>query len=227
MNTYSTGRNRSDRNQLKVLVPGAGLGRLGHEIDQLGGFEVTLNEWSMYMNLAYRFIESLAPSEHHSFHPFVDSWSHHATTKDMQRAVSFPDISTDQLSVVMVEGDFSTAFASRQSHYDFVVTHFFIDTARNLMNYFETIHNVLKSSGYWINAGPLLYGTSPWAQLSLDEIIAVTKDMGFEFKEMADVCGEYTFPNERVRWMSGIYGSNERALNMNGYRVQNWIARKL
>ena len=181
------------------------------------------------MNIAYRFIESLNSNhmDHYSFHPFVDSWSHHATTKDMQRAVSFPDVPVDSSSVVMIEGDFAQAVGHQKGHYDFVITHFFIDTARNLMNYFETIYSVLQKGGYWINSGPLLYGTGPWVQLSLDEIIAVSKDMGFEFVELGEGCGELTFPDEKVRWMAGIYGSNERALHMNGYRVQSWVARKL
>jgi carnosine N-methyltransferase len=191
------------------------------------GFEVTLNEWSMYMNLAYRFLETFSTPGSHSYHPFIDSFSHHATTGDQQRAVTFPDTHVDSSSVVMVEGDFSTIFASSKNHFDFVVTHFFIDTARNLMNYLETIRDVLKSGGYWINSGPLLYGTGPWVQLSLEEIIAVAKDMGFEFMDMDAGCGELTFPDEKVRWMAGIYGSNERALHMNGYRVQSWVARKL
>ena len=181
----------------------------------------------MYMNIAYRYIETLPHDQKHSFHPFVDSWSHHASTSDMQRAVSFPDVTADPSSVIMIEGDFANAVGHHKNQYDFVVTHFFIDTARNLMNYFDTIHGVLKTGGYWINSGPLLYGTGPWVQLSLDEIVAVTKAMGFEFEELPGSCGELTFPNEKVRWMAGIYGSNERALHMNGYKVQCWIARKL
>lgn len=227
LDTYSIGRNRSMTTPLKILVPGAGLGRLGYGIDRAGGFEVTLNEWSMYMNLAYRFVDSLPAGQYHSFHPFIESWSHHATTEDMQRAATFPDVSISKSSLVMVEGDFSTAFATQKNHYDFVVTHFFIDTARNLMDYLETIHDVLKSGAYWINTGPLLYGTGPWVQLSLDEIIAVIEDMGFVLEDLADTCGDHTFADEKVRWMPSIYGSNERALNMNGYRVQSWVARKL
>ncbi|KAJ5018237.1 Carnosine N-methyltransferase [Colletotrichum sp. SAR 10_99] len=44
---------RSDKD-VKVLLPGSGIGRLGQEVASLGGFDVTINEWSMFMNLAYR-----------------------------------------------------------------------------------------------------------------------------------------------------------------------------
>lgn len=37
--------------------------------------------------------------------------------------------------------------------WDAVVTCFFIDTAKNIVDYLETIHKVLKTGGVWINAG--------------------------------------------------------------------------
>jgi len=180
----------------------------------------------MFMNVAYRFLESQPNAGRHVFHPFIDSWSHHATTADLQRPVIFPDQRVNASSVLLVEGDFTTAFQDSRNAFDFIVTHFFIDTARNLMNYLETIHATLRKGGYWINSGPLLYGTGPWVQLSLDEIIAVSARLGFEFVEMASTCGDITLPGKEVRWLAGIYGSNERALHMNGYKVQSWVARK-
>ena len=40
---------------------------------------------------------------------------------------------------------------------DVVVTCFFLDTARNVLDYIELIHQILKPGGHWINLGPLLY----------------------------------------------------------------------
>ncbi|OLN87252.1 Carnosine N-methyltransferase 2 [Colletotrichum chlorophyti] len=211
---------------VKVLLPGSGVGRLGHEVAALGGFEVTTNEWSMFMNLAYRFLEAHPSPGGKSVHPFVDSWSHHATTADMFRGVSFPDRRVNTSSVLLVEGDFTSAFKSDKGQYDVVVTHFFIDTARNVMSYFDTIHAVLKPGGYWINFGPLLWGTGPFVQLSLDEIIAVTKGMGFEFMEAGDECGDITLKGEKVRGKEAVYGFNEKALTKNAYSAQSWLARK-
>jgi ubiquinone/menaquinone biosynthesis C-methylase UbiE len=45
----------------------------------------------------------------------------------------------------------------RVEKWDAVVTCFFIDTAKNIVDYLETIHKVLKKGGVWINAGkPIL-----------------------------------------------------------------------
>ncbi|KAF2261478.1 N2227-domain-containing protein [Lojkania enalia] len=210
---------------LKVLLPGAGLGRLGHDIHSLGGFEVTINEWSMFMNVAYRYLESLQIVNSEGFHPFVDAWSHHATTKDLQRRVLFPD-QVPSPSVLLVEGDFTTVFRDQKGSFDSIVTLFFIDTARNLISYFETIHQILKPEGIWINFGPLLYGTAPWVQLTLDEIVKVAEEMGFEFLDLDDSCGKITLEGKKVRGKHASYAFNERALNKNAYQAQAWVVRK-
>ncbi|KAI8192531.1 Carnosine N-methyltransferase [Colletotrichum sp. SAR 10_75] len=217
---------RSEKD-VRVLLPGSGLGRLGHEIASLGGFEVTINEWSMFMNLAYRFLEEHPNPGAKSVHPFIDSWSHHATNADMFRVVSFPDRRVNSSSVLLVEGDFVSRFKDQGKQYDAVVTHFFIDTARNVMSYFETIHATLKAGGYWVNFGPLLWGTGPFVQLSLDEIILVAKSMGFEFMEITESCGDVTMKGETIRGKQAVYGFNERALTRNAYAAQLWVAKKL
>ncbi|CCF33516.1 hypothetical protein CH063_00142 [Colletotrichum higginsianum] len=216
---------RSSRD-IKILFPGAGVGRLGHEVAGLGGFEVTINEWSMFMNLAYRFLEAHPRPGTKALHPFVDSWSHHATTSDMFRGVSFPDRRVNASSVLLVEGDFTSAFKSDKGQYDVVVTHFFIDTARNIMSYLDSIHALLKPGGYWINFGPLLWGTGPFVQLSLDEIVAVSKSIGFEFVDGSEQCGGVTLQGEKVRGKEAVYGFNDKALTKNAYSAQSWVAKK-
>lgn len=212
---------------VKVLLPGAGFGRLGHEIASLGGFGVILNERSMYMNLAYRFLEAHPRPESSSFHPFIDSWSHHVTNADMFRGVSFPDVRVNASSVLLVEGDFVSEFQGRKEEHDAVVTHFFIDTARNVMSYFDTIHATLKPGGYWVNFGPLLWGTAPFVQLSLEEIVSIAESMGFEFIDTPEICGEGTFDGQGIRSKRAVYGFNERALTRNAFSAQFWVARKL
>jgi carnosine N-methyltransferase len=130
-------------------------------------------------------------------------------------------------SVLLVEGDFTTVFSKQQGEYDVIVTHFFIDTARNLLSYFDTIHRLLKHGGFWINFGPLLYGTAPFVQLSLDEVVAVVENMGFEFEEIDERCGNISLVEKKVRWKEAEYGFNRKALNRNVYKAQAWVARKV
>jgi hypothetical protein len=240
LSTVSDLKAKLDReNPIKVLLPGSGLGRLGHEVANLGGrtlfplactcidvaagFEVTVNEWSMYMNLGYRFLENHTTNEPFAMHPFIDGMSHHATTNDMLRKILAPSSSLNP-TVLLVEGDFNTAFKDQGGHYDVIITHFFIDTARNLMSYFDTIQFLLKPGGKWLNFGPLLYGTGPFVQLSLDEIIAVLEEMRFTFEDISDVCGELTMYDRKVRSKEAEYGFNGKALTRNAYAAQVWVA---
>lgn len=180
----------------------------------------------MYMNVVYRFLEQQTSPASTTVYPFVDYWSHHISNADMLRPVSFPDTPLNATSSLLVEGDFTTAFNDKTGSFDAVVTHFFIDTARNLMSYLETIHKLLPPGGHWVNFGPLLYGTGPFVQLSLEEILAVAEAMGFEFLETDEGCGELTVEGGKVRGLEAVYGFNDRALTKNAYQAQFWVARK-
>lgn len=186
---------------------------------------MTVNEWSMYMNIAYRLIEANRAQDTHSFHPFIDGWSHHATEADMTRKLSFPDTSLNSTSVVLEEGDFTTVFKDKTHYYDIVVTYFFIDTAHNVMNYFDTIKRVLKPGGHWVNLGPLLYGTGPLVQLTLEEIIEVTEFKGFEYLDTDESCGPLTLEGRTPRSMEAVYSFDNKALTKSAYNAQFWVAR--
>ena len=180
----------------------------------------------MYMNVIYRFIEGHRARLSKSFYPFVDGWSHHATTSNMFRRLDFPDAAVNATAVVLVEGDFTTAFHGTGKVFHAVITHFFIDTARNLMSYFETINKLLTPGGYWINFGPLLYGSAPFVQLSLEEIIQIVEEMGLEFLDTEEKCGELTLPGKKVRSLEVVYGFDDLALFKNAYKSQFWVTRK-
>ncbi|KAJ5578979.1 hypothetical protein N7450_007846 [Penicillium hetheringtonii] len=170
---------------IKCLSSWRRVGRLAHEIARL--------------NVYRQLTQKATTSNSKSYHPWLDWWSHHLTTSDMQRSVSFPDSDIDASSVLLVEGDFTTVFNGEDGKYDVIVTLFFIDTARNLLTYLETVHRLLRPGGTWLNLGPLLYGTAPFLQLSLDEIISLAEAVGFRFKDPGDVCGDLSLADILVR----------------------------
>lgn len=217
---------RDAKEPLRILLPGSGLNRLAVDVAQLGGFEVTANEFSMYMNIAYRFLEANPTHNASSFNPFVDVWSHHISENDMLRQLQFPDVNLPTDSVVLVEGDFTTVFNQEGGKYDILLTYFFIDTARNLMSYFDTIRHLIKPGGYWMNLGPLLYGTGPLVQLSLEEVITVTEAMGFTFLDTDESIGDITVQGKKVRGMRAVYSFDDRALTSSAYKAQFWVAQK-
>lgn len=199
----------------RILVPGAGLSGLAHEASATFlDVEVTHNEKDAYMNLAYRYVMSLMSTRKTAtIHPFLDSWSHLRSRNETVRKIKIPRSMSADSDSLLIEGDFTSSFpASEHGEYDAVATLFFIDTARNIVEYLETIYNLLKPNGTWINVGPLLYGSAPFVQLSLEEILTVAEHIGFEFTDK--------------REQEVLYNFNTSALYRNAYLAQYWVAKK-
>lgn len=163
------------RHRYRVLVPGAGLGRLVLDICARG-YTVQGNEISYHQMLASNYILNATKNAgQHKLYPWALSFSNHLTRADQLRYVSIPDVNpADELDassaalqselhyskrLSMTSGDFSVLYRQPEyrSHFHAVVTCFFIDTAPNVISYVETIKHCLKPGGVWINVGPLLW----------------------------------------------------------------------
>jgi len=166
-----------DPSDLRVLVPGVGLGRLVFDICQQG-YTVEGNEISYHMLMA----SALALNETKSANQFtIAPWalncSNHVNRSHQLTAVRVPDLhpaselgkiggpsrlpASDRLS--MSTGDFCVVYGKEdyKATFDAIATVFFIDTAPNLIRYIEAVRNCLKKGGIWINLGPLLWHPPP------------------------------------------------------------------
>ncbi|KAK1717269.1 N2227-like protein-domain-containing protein [Colletotrichum lupini] len=165
---------------LKVLVPGAGLGRLVFDLC-LNGHDAEGNEISYHQLLASSYILNCTKQAgQHKIYPWVHSFSNHRTRANHLRSCAVPDIHpATELgrvqqqqqqqssesggagigSMSMCAADFLCLYsdAEHASAYDAVATVFFLDTAPNLVRYLETIHHALRPGGLLINFGPLLW----------------------------------------------------------------------
>ncbi|KAF4545296.1 N2227-like protein [Lasiodiplodia theobromae] len=163
----------TDRDELRVLVPGAGLGRLVLEVCRLG-FSVEGNEISYHQLLASSFIlNHSAQAEQFAVYPWAHAFSNHRDREAQLRSVRVPDVHpatalTEASAgcrvhaferMGMAAADFCVSYKGEEARdsFDAVATVFFIDTAPNLINYIEAIANCLKAGGLWINLGPLLW----------------------------------------------------------------------
>ncbi|CAG8602709.1 17165_t:CDS:10, partial [Dentiscutata erythropus] len=191
-----------ERSSIRVLVPGAGLGRLAFDVVKQG-FSCQGNEFSFYMRI-----------HQYEIYPFVHSFSNIVSSEDQLRPIYIPDVLPSSIpsgvSFSMVAGDFVEVYGDEQynvsftvinliyllanfnvinnsptDQWDCIVTCFFIDTAKNILEYIEIFHRILRPGGLWINLGPLLYHyeNSPdemSIELSLEQVKAVVKDFGFQ-----------------------------------------------
>ena len=151
-------------NGINVLVPGAGLGRLMYEIAKLG-FKSQGNEFSYYMLLCSNYIFNNTTKENEFvIQPLIHSFSNIYNEEDPFKKIMIPDENlaeelskTETGEMSMVAGEFCRVYKDKINFFDSVVTCYFIDTANNIIEYIETIYNILKVGGLWINFGPLLY----------------------------------------------------------------------
>ncbi|KAF2749400.1 methyltransferas-like protein [Sporormia fimetaria CBS 119925] len=162
-----------DKSSLRVLVPGAGLGRLVFDICR-AGFSVEGNEISYHELFASSLALNHTTKEgQFTIAPFVLHSSNHVSRQDQLRTFQIPDVlPSSELSQVfensrippsermsMATGDFCVIYSQPDAKDSFsaVATVFFIDTAPNIIRYIETVKNCLASGGLWINIGPLLW----------------------------------------------------------------------
>ncbi|POR35738.1 Uncharacterized protein TPAR_04058, partial [Tolypocladium paradoxum] len=152
---------------LKVLVPGAGLGRLVFELCR-NGFVAEGNEISYHQLLASSYIlNECERAGKHTIYPWVHTFSNHLTRQNHLRGYKVPDIhpattladSPGIGGMSMCAADFLCLYADddHKEAYDAVASVFFLDTAPNLIRYLEVIHHCLRPGGVLINVGPLLW----------------------------------------------------------------------
>ncbi|KAL2871920.1 N2227-like protein-domain-containing protein [Aspergillus lucknowensis] len=167
---FREGQNPSEN--VRVLVPGAGLGRLVFDLCR-AGFAAEGNEISYHQLLASNWVlNHTLGEERHMLYPFALHFSNLESRRQQLRTVAIPDVhpgaavleaqrnpGTPFGTMSMSAADFVVLYSnpSQKDAFDAVATVFFIDTAPNIIRYVEAIRNCLKPNGIWINVGPLLW----------------------------------------------------------------------
>jgi carnosine N-methyltransferase len=153
--------------KMRVLVPGAGLGRLVFDLC-CAGFHTEGNEISFHQLLASSYILNYCPTARaHTLFPWAHSFSNHKTRADHLQSVQVPDLHPGGIlggvenagEMSMSASDFLLLYGdeAHRDSFDAVVTLFFLDTAPNIIRYIEAIKNCLRPGGILVNMGPLLW----------------------------------------------------------------------
>lgn len=180
---------------VRVLTPGAGLGRLTYEVARMG-FSSQGNEFSFFMLVMSSFIlNNTQNAGQYTVHPYVRGSLNLRCAEDRPRAIKIPDVfpgdtSNGKMDMSMTAGDFLEIYSSEDNNAQWgaVVSAFFIDTAHNIFDYIDTIRYMIKPGGIWVNLGPLLYHFSEMenefsVDLAWDEVRAAIEKSGFRIKE--------------------------------------------
>ncbi|XP_063544384.1 carnosine N-methyltransferase isoform X1 [Cydia strobilella] len=190
----------SERSRIKVLVPGAGLGRLAWEI-AARGYSCQGNEFSLFMLFASNFILNRCPEANkYTVHPWLHQYVNNVTCEHQLQGVTFPDVrpggDRPNHHFSMTAGDFLKVYTEAEQ-WNCVASCFFIDCAPNVIEFIERIYAILEPGGYWINLGPLLYHYSDMPSESsieppYDILLEIIRDIGFDIlKEQTGVKTKY------------------------------------
>jgi hypothetical protein len=206
---------------VNILAPGAGLGRLAHDLALLQHdnntytYKVTALECSFTMTAA-----ALSILQYHAsgtLHPYAsDEFINEVSDAARFKAVRFPDSVVEQtkLPLSWIVADFTSMMTTRQ-HYDAIVTCFFLDTATNLLDYLQTIVSLLVTGGVWINVGPLQWHSNSQVRVSVDELRVLVQAYGFYILH-------WSVDTEPMEYRSSV----EQKTHSNAYYPLRFIVRK-
>ncbi|KAF0684556.1 Aste57867_23474 [Aphanomyces stellatus] len=224
--------NADNRNQQKVLVPGAGLGRLALDIVS-AGYATQGNEFSYQMLFTSNFILNCAREPNaYTIHPWIDNPSNVMAFDDFVRPVSIPDVSPDALldlssgfapNFSMCAGEFLEVYAQERETWDCIVTCFFIDAAPNVIEFIEAFERLLKPGGVWINLGPLLYH---WQNGSSEEDDRYDQSIELTYEEIKHVAQSYNFTFTKEERKECLYTCNPTSMLRSVYNCIQFTAIK-
>ena len=202
----------------KVVVPGAGLGRLAFELAK-AGFRTQGCDFSLLQLLMSQII--LNGNTSFTIYPYLFPFSNSPSASFQLRAVQIPDCNIclpDDTEFNMLAGDFLQVYAKKEEICDAVVTCFFIDTAQNVVDYVRLIWKLLRKGAIWINAGPLQWHWENSSkdtmsiELNMEELLDLIKRLGFEFVVMEE--------------FESSYAQDIRSMHLTSYLCKYFVARK-
>ena len=179
------------KNNYKALVPGTGCSRMAFELAKRG-FEVEANDFCYIYILCDDYLFNYSHKNEFQYCPSIHTFSNHYNEDSVIKRYAFPDVDIrDELKkseakpIKFVKGDFLLLYKGKKDLYDRLVTSFFIDVSKNIVEYVEIMHDLLKKGGVWINLGCLDYYHSKFhnsIDLTWDELRLVIQNYDFELK---------------------------------------------
>ena len=239
---------------VKILVPGAGLGRLVFELYRKG-YTVEGNEISYHQLIASNWmLNHTVKGRQFDLYPFALEFSNVVSRQHQLKKVKVPDVhpgsaledifggtvdAFDRMS--MTAADFVVLYGDEehQEMFNAVVTVYFIDTAPNLIRYIQTIRNCLQDGGLWINLGPLLWhfaDRAPSEERHSKRADGPREKTGIEEPGAFELTDEevlilvkkmgFDIENREIRNEGVGYIQNPESMLQNIYRTSHWIAKK-
>ncbi|KAF4756771.1 hypothetical protein FOZ63_031677, partial [Perkinsus olseni] len=150
----------------RVIVPGCGMGRSVLEVCA-AGYEALGNEFSYHMLIASNLMLNVGLDKFTmKVFPYLMSLGGRKKKDAHLRGIEVPDVSAYDMacssesgSMGMSAGEFVETFRGEEhlNAWDAVASIFFIDTAKNVVQYIRVLAHCIKPGGVLVNIGPLLW----------------------------------------------------------------------
>ena len=203
-----------NNNKYKVLVPGTGCCRMGFELAKRG-FDVEVNDFCFIYIVCDDYLFNYSHKNEFQYCPSIHSFSHSYSESAVLKKFSFPDVDIKEelkksgaKPIIFTKGDFLLKYKGIKDQYDVIVTLFFIDVSKNIVELVEIMHDLLKQGGVWINLGCLDYYHSPdhgSIDLTWDELKQVIINYDLEIKN--EVTGFVPYGVKEGSTMTNVYGT--------------------
>ena len=175
----------------KALVPGTGCSRMAFELAKRG-FDVEVNDFCFIYILCDDYLFNYSHKNEFQFCPSIHSFTNNYSESSIIKRYSFPDVDireelekNEAKPITFIKGDFLLKYKGIKNKYDLIVTLFFIDVSKNIIEYVEIMHDLLKKGGIWVNLGCLDYYFSRYhisIDLTWDELRQVILNYDFDIK---------------------------------------------
>jgi hypothetical protein len=199
-----------------ILVPGASLGRLSHELATLE-HQVTAVEDDLLKSVTYQFLRSASTA---CFYPYILNTCNRRNPEDHAVALKFPDDAEIIKSPVnYVTDDFFQWATESEQKFDAIATSFFLDACdTSIVKLTKIFSLLLKQGGVWINFGSLQYEGDVRRdghvyEASAEEVLMVVSKCGFELLEHG--------------FVKTSYMANPRSLMFSEHDALFFVARKM
>ncbi|AGO14134.1 AaceriAER338Cp [[Ashbya] aceris (nom. inval.)] len=165
-----------------VVVPGSGCGGTAWNVAMAHpDMQVSSVEFDPFMYLCNEYV--LGESKDISLSTFATYYSGQLTAQEQckQFHIKTSEIKRPK-NLDLHLGDFRSFKPDQEYDNIVVVSAYFIDTAENMLEYFNTIEGLKQHAKnlHWINAGPLKYGTKPKVQFTVEELTLLRKARGWK-----------------------------------------------
>ena len=202
----------------RVLVPGAGLGRLAWEVARLG-FNTQASEFSYFMLIAANFLlnRTSAPV---TVHPWVLQTCNVRLLAQQVRGAACPDTPPQDVppsaALSMCAGDFLEVYREQQScweAYRHVLLHRHGARRRRLS---RAHPHAPRAGGAWVNIGPLL-----WHYHDVPGEVSIE----LSWEELRALIVAHGFVLEREEWKRCGYTKNPASMYQMAYECVFFVAR--